>query len=168
MTHKCTVFLHNTCRLGRSQRFKAGDQMRSFPELGCGLYNRCPLGSTQHFKAGNKIGTTSALVGYITPATRGIPNPSERVTKSEVTHKLAGWLHDSCHVAGPQRLRAGGKSEVAHKCARFLHNPCRIRGPRRFMGDRKSGLTHKWARWPHSACLMGGPQKVESGGQNQK
>ena len=42
------------------------------------------------------------------PATYGVPNASERGTRSEVAHKGAGWLHNPCYLGHPQRFRAGG------------------------------------------------------------
>ena len=35
---------------------------------------------------------TSGPGGYINPAAWGVPNPSQRGTKSEVAHKWARWL----------------------------------------------------------------------------
>ena len=48
-------------------------------------------------------------VGYITPATRGVPATSERGAESEVAHKWARWLHNPCRLRGPHRLGAGGR-----------------------------------------------------------
>ena len=47
--------------------------------------------------------------GYITPATSGIPNASERGANSEVAHKLARWLHHPCPLGDPHRFKARGK-----------------------------------------------------------
>ena len=40
-------------------------------------------------------------IGYITPAVWGVPNASERGTKSEVAHKWTDWLHHPCRLGGP-------------------------------------------------------------------
>ena len=29
--------------------------------------------------------------------------------KSQVAHQWARWLHNPCHLGGPQRFRAGGR-----------------------------------------------------------
>ena len=34
------------------------------------------------------------------------------MTKPEVAHKWAGWLHNPCHLGGPQRFRAGDKIRI--------------------------------------------------------
>ena len=47
--------------------------------------------------------------GYITHATWGVPNASERGTKSEVAYKWAGWLLSPWCPGGPQRFRTGDK-----------------------------------------------------------
>ena len=51
---------------------------------------------------------TSGQGGYITPAASGVPTASERGAESEVAHKWARWLHNSCRLGGPHRFRAGG------------------------------------------------------------
>ena len=54
--------------------------------------------------------------GYVTPATSGIPNASERGAKSEVAHKWARWLHHPCHLGDPHRFKeGGGESEMPKK-----------------------------------------------------
>ena len=42
------------------------------------------------------------------PCHLGVPNASERGTKSEVAHTWAGWLHHPCHLGVLQRFRVGG------------------------------------------------------------
>ena len=50
------------------------------------------------------------LIPSLSPHTElGLPNASERGTKSEVAHKWAGWLHNACRLGGPQRFRGGDK-----------------------------------------------------------
>ena len=46
-------------------------------------------------------------VGYITPAIWGVPNPSQRGIISTMDHKRADWLHNPCHLGGPQCFTAG-------------------------------------------------------------
>ena len=48
-------------------------------------------------------------VGYVTPAASGIPTASERGAKSEVAHKWARWLRNTCRLGDPRRFKAGGK-----------------------------------------------------------
>ena len=58
----------------------------------------------------NQKWPTSGQGGYITPTAWGVPNASERGTKSEVDHKWAQWLHNPCRPGGPQHFRAGDNS----------------------------------------------------------
>ena len=84
---------------------------------------------------------TIGLGGYITPAAYGVPNDSERGTKSEGAHNWAGWLHNHYRPGGPLCFKAGEKSEVAHMWGGWLHNPCCLWGPHRFSagGKMRSG-----------------------------
>ena len=50
---------------------------------------------------------TKEQMGYITFAISGVPNASQRGTKSEVAHKWAHWLHNPCLLGGPQRFTGG-------------------------------------------------------------
>ena len=76
VANKWDWWLHNSCRLGGPQRSRAGDKNRSGPQMG--LVATEPLPSRG-----------SPTLDYITPATWGVPNPSEPGTKSEVAHKWA-------------------------------------------------------------------------------
>ena len=80
---------------------------------------------------------TSGQIGYVTPAILGIPNASERGTKSDVAQKSACWLHNPCHLGDPYAPERGTKSDVAHKWADWLHNPCHLRGPLRVTAGNK-------------------------------
>ena len=82
MAHKWTRWLHNPCRPGGPHRFKAGAESQ-LPTSGPG--------------------------GYITPAAWWVPTTSERGAQSDVANKWAGWLHNPCPLAGPQRFRAGDR-----------------------------------------------------------
>ena len=111
VAHKWADWLHNPCHLGGPQRFGAGDKVCSGPQVG-GLATQpqpCGGSSTLRNTRQNKQWPTSGWIGYIAPAVLGVPNASERATKPAVAHKCADWLHNSCHVGGPKRFRAGDK-----------------------------------------------------------
>ena len=70
------------------------------------------------------------------PGVWGVPNASERGTKSNVSHMWADWLHNPCLVA-PNASKRGTKSAVTHEWADWLHNPCRLEGAQCFTtGDK--------------------------------
>ena len=50
---------------------------------------------------------TSGRIGYMTPAIWGIPKPSQQGTTSTMAHKWADWLHNPCHLGGPQCFKEG-------------------------------------------------------------
>ena len=54
-----------------------------------------PPGGSPTLQSGgqNQRWPTSGLGGYMTPAAWGVPNASERGTKSAVAHTWAHWLH---------------------------------------------------------------------------
>ena len=45
------------------------------------------------------------------PTARGVPTASDRGAKSEVAHKWARWLHNSCHHGGSPPLQIGGQNQ---------------------------------------------------------
>ena len=46
-------------------------------------------------------------IGSVTSGVSGVPNTSERGTKSKVAQMWAGWRHNSNGLGGPQRFKAG-------------------------------------------------------------
>ena len=70
-----------------------------------------PPGGSPTLQSGgqNQKSPRNGQGGYITPAAWGVPNASERGTKSKLAHKWAGWLHKACRQGGPQRFRAGDR-----------------------------------------------------------
>ena len=60
-----------------------------------------------HSGARHEHSPTSGRMGCIFPTVSGVPNASQRGTKSDVVHKLADWLHTLCRLRGPQRIIAG-------------------------------------------------------------
>ena len=129
------------------------------------------------------------ISGYLTHAVLGVPNASERGTKSELAHKYAPWQHNPCRLRATKCFRAGDKittgpqvellatqplptsdashhgtkSEAAHKWAKWLHNPCRPRVPQHFTAGTKSQVAHKWVEWIHNPCRLGNPKRVRAG-----
>ena len=72
------------------------------------LHNACCLvPNAQH---GDKIRNgPRGHSGYLTPAFSGVPDSSERGTKSEAAHGWAEGLHNPCRLGGTQLFRAGRK-----------------------------------------------------------
>ena len=57
----------------------------------------------------NQQWPTSGQIGHITPAAWGVPYAAKHGTKLAVAHKWVDWLHNPCHLGGPQRLGVGGE-----------------------------------------------------------
>ena len=70
---------------------------------------RGPRSPTLHSGEENEKWSTSGPGIYIVSAAWGVPNTSERGTKSAIAHKWAGWLHNPCRLGGPQRFKGGDK-----------------------------------------------------------
>ena len=51
-------------------------------------------------------------MGYITPAVQGVNKASEHANTLQVAHDGADWLHNRCHLQGPERYKAGDKVET--------------------------------------------------------
>ena len=143
-----------------------------------------PLHSGLH----SKRSPTSGQGGYITPATRGVPTPSQRGAQSQVAHKWARWLHNPCRVGVAHRLTAGGTIRGGPKVGKVPtasergQNP-RWRtsgqggyitlagwgGPQRFRaGGAQSEVAHSWTRSLHRPCRLWGSPPLQSGGQSQR
>ena len=131
------------CRIGEPHRLRAGDKIRSGPQVG-------------------KLATSP--LPY-----RGAPPPSERGAKSEVAHKWANWLPHPCRIGEPHRFRAGGKIRSGPQVGKLATSPLPYRGgPTASERGAKSEVAHKWANWlPHLLPYRGAPLP-RSGGQNQK
>ena len=85
VAHKWAGLLHNPCRLGGPQRFKAGDRIRSGLVMGY----PCILGDPQ--QRGRKAeAATSPLPSRGPKRGRNYDLTPKRGTKSEVAHR---WVH---------------------------------------------------------------------------
>ena len=130
------------CRPGGLQRFRAGDKMRSGPNVGLVATSPFPYGEGPlRFREGDKI-STGPNVDLVdnNPCRLGVPNASERGTKSTVAHKGTWWLYNLFRMGRvPYAAERGTKSAVAQMLTSWVHNPCRLGGPQRFRaGDKIS------------------------------
>ena len=142
MAPKRARWLHNPCRLGGPNRFRAGGRIRVGPQVGkVATYALPPWGSPALPRGGQNLRwPRSGQAGYITPPAWGVPTASER----------------------------GAESEVAHKWARGLDNPCRLGGHHRFtsVGIIRGGpQAGKVATWP---LPPRGSPPLQSGTQNRR
>ena len=116
VAHKWADWLHSSCHLRAPQRYRAGDKIKSGPQVGrLALLPLPSAGSpTPPSRGPNQSGgknhkwPTSEQSGYVTPAVSGIPTASERGGESQVAHKWAKWLRHPCRLGDPHRFRAGG------------------------------------------------------------
>ena len=149
VAHKWARWLHHPCRLRDPNRFKAGGELRSGPQVG-------------------KVATspTNGQGGYITLAASGILTASKPGANSQVAHKWARWLHQPCHLGDPHRFRAEGKIRSVPQVGKVATSPL---PPRRFPPLRsrgaKSEAANKWARWLHHPCRLGDPHRFRAGGK---
>ena len=111
VAHKWAKWLPHCCRIGDPHRFRAGDKIRSGPQVGKVATSPVPYRGSPPLQSGgqNQKWPTGGQSGYLTPAISGIPTASERGAKSEVAHKWAKWLPHPCRLGDPHRCRAGGK-----------------------------------------------------------
>ena len=91
MAPKRARWLHNPCRLGGPNRFRAGGRIRVGPQVGkVATYALPPWGSPALPRGGQNLRwPRSGQGGYITPPAWGVPTASERGAESEVAHKWA-------------------------------------------------------------------------------
>ena len=96
---------------GVSPSLHSGRQNKSWPTKGHGgCITPTAWGAILASRRGTKSRyATRAPRGYITPAACVVPIDWEGVTKSNVAHKWAGWMHHPCRLGGSHRLRVGDK-----------------------------------------------------------
>ena len=96
---------------GASQRFRAGDKIRSGPLLSKGATETLAPGGSPKLHSGGEYQRwpTTSPGGYITPAAWGVPNALEQGTKSEVGHKWARWLNNTSRLGVPNTSKREGK-----------------------------------------------------------
>ena len=143
VAHKWATWLHNPCRLGGPQRFRAEGRNQKWPTSGQGGYITplaCCLGGPQRFRAGgqNHKWLASGERIYITPTAWGVPTASERGAKAEVAHK---WVR--CYITlgawgVPTALEPGGRIRSGPQVGKVLHNPYRLGGPHGFKAGRQN------------------------------
>ena len=168
VTHKWARWLHQPCRLGDPQRFKAGCKIRSGPQVGkMGTSPLPPRGSPPLQSGGqNQKWPINGQGGHITPAASGIPTALERGAKSEVAHKWARWLHHPCHLGDPIRFRAGGGDQKWPINGQGGYITLAALGiTSASEREAKSEVAHKWARWLHHPCRLGDPHRFRAGGK---
>ena len=104
--------LGNPYYLRGPQRFRAGDQISNGPQVGRVATQALPCGRPIASKWGRKgpQWPTKGPASCITSVAGGVPNATERRTKSEVAHKLAGWLHNPCYMGVPA-FQSGGQNQ---------------------------------------------------------
>ena len=122
--------------------------------------------------------------GYITVAAWGVPNASQRGTKSQVAHKWAQWLHNPYTLRDPRHFKAGEKirsgpqrgqsgyitptgghnQKKAHKWAQWLQTPAACAVPNASEQGTKSEVPHKCAQWVNNPFVLGGPQHFRGEG----
>ena len=130
VAHKWANWLPHPCRIGDPHRFRAGDKVRSGPQMGEMATSPLPCRGAPPLQSGGQSQKwpKSEQSGYLTPAVSGIPNAAERGAKSEVAHKWAKWLPHPCRIGDPHRLRAGGKIRSGPQKGEMATSPLPYRG----------------------------------------
>ena len=130
VAHKWAEWLRHPCRLGDSDRFRAGGKIKSGPLLGKVATSPMPSRGSPPLQSGgqNQKWPTSGQSGYLAPAVSGIPTASERGAKSEVAHKWAKWLRQPCRLGDPHRFRAGWEIRSGPQVGKVATSPLPSRG----------------------------------------
>ena len=139
MAHRWVDWLHHPCRLRGPQCFKAGEKIRSGPQVGRLATPPVLSGGSATLQSGgqNQQRPTRGQIRYITPAAWGLPNALERGTKSAVAHKCPDWLHHPCRPGDPQRFRAGDKITSGPQVGRLATSPLPSGGSKHFRAGGK-------------------------------
>ena len=196
VAHKWANWLPHPCRIGEPHRFRAGNKIRSGPQVGEMATSPLPYRGAPPLQSGgqNQKWPTSGRNGYLTPAVSGSPTASERGAKSEVAHKWANWLPHPCRIGEPHRFRAGGKIRSGPQVGEMATSPLPYRGapplqsggqnqkwptsgrigsgrigePHRFRAGNKIRSGPQVGKLATSPLPYRGAPPLRSGGQNQK
>ena len=81
---------------------KRGDKISTAPDVGRLATYPLPCGGSPMLQSGghNQQCPTNGRISYITRATEGVPNTSERGRKLEAAYKWTDWLHKPCYPGG--------------------------------------------------------------------
>ena len=87
-------------RIGEPHRCRAGGKIRSGPQVGKLATSPVPYRGAPPLQSGgqNQKWPTSGQIGYVTPGVSRSPTASERGPKSEVANKWAKWLRHPCRI----------------------------------------------------------------------
>ena len=168
VAHKWAKWLPQPCHIGDPLRFRAGDKIRSGPQVGKLATSPLPYRGDPplHSVGQNQKWPTSGQIGYLTPAVSGSPTASQRGAKSEVAHKWANWLPHPCRIGEPHRFRAGGKIRSGPVVGKLATSRLPYRGsPTASERGAKSEVAHKWAKWLPHPCRIGEPLRFRAGGK---
>ena len=141
VAHKWAKWLPHPCRIGEPHRCRAGDRIRSGPQVGEVATSPLPYRGAPPLHSGgqNQKWPTSGQSGYLTPAVSGIPTAAERGAKSEVAHKWAKWLPHPCRIGEPHHCRAGGKTRSGPQVGEVATSPLPYRGAPPLTGALRQG-----------------------------
>ena len=170
VAHKWANWLPHPCRIGEPHRSRAGDKIRSGPQVGKLATSPLPYRGAPPLQSGgqNQKWPTSGQTGYLTPAVSGSPAAAERGAKSEVAHKWANWLPHPCRIGEPHRCRAGGKIRSGPQVGKLAPSPLPYRGAPPLQSG---GQNQKWPTSGQSGYLTpavsGIPTAAERGAKSE-
>ena len=170
VAHKWAKWLPHPCRIGDPHRFRAGDKIRSGPQVGEVATSPLPYRGSPPLRSGgqNQKWPTSGRNGYLPPAVSGVPPASERGAESEVAHKWAKWLPHPCRIGDPHRFRVGGKIRNGPQVGKVATSPLPYRGSPPLQSG---GQNQKWPTSGQSGYLTpavsGIPTASERGAKSE-
>ena len=170
VAHLWANWLPHPCRIGEPQRFRAGGQIRSGPQVGKLATSPLPYRGAPPLQNGgqNQKWPTSGQIGYLSPAVSGSPSASERGAKSEVAHKWANWLPHPCRIGEPLRFRAGGRIRSGPLVGKLATSPLPYRGS---PPHQSGGQNQKWPTCGQNGYLTpavsGIPAASERGAESE-
>ena len=130
VAHKLAKWLPHPCRIGDPLRFRAGDKIRSGPQVGKMATSPLPYRGSPPLQSGgqNQKWPTSGQSGYLTPAVSGIPTASERGGKIRSGPQVGKVATSPCRIGDPHRYRAGGKIRSGPQVGKMATSPLPYRG----------------------------------------
>ena len=138
VAHKWANWLPHPCRIGEPHRCRAGDKIRSGPQVGKLVTSPLPY--------------------------RGAPPLQSGGQNQKWPTKWANWLPHPCRIGEPQRCRAGDKIRSGPQVGKLATSPLPYRGaPPLQSGGQNQKWPTKWANWLPHPCRIGEPLRFKAG-----
>ena len=167
VAHKWADWLNHPCRMGGPQHFRAGDKIRSGPQMGGLATSPMPYGRSPTLHRGDGLRSGPQMDGLATsPCRMGGPHRFRLVDTITSGLQVGRLATSPLLYGGSPTLESGGQNEKWPTNGQIGYITPAVWGvPNALEWGTKSEVAHKWADWLHHPCRIGGPRRFRAGDQ---